>query len=102
MINELHLIIVALIIGCVFLATRLGKAHKKNDELELKVIRFQDQQIAVKFNELLLNVKTLKKPKLNKTTEQLLVLAVKSSNSNEAAAAAAQACKRIAKELGIS
>ena len=102
MINELHLIIVALIIGCVFLATRLGKAQNENEKLKLKVMMFEGRQVAVKFNELLLNATIDKKPKFNKTTEQLLVLAVKSSNSNEAAAAAAQACKRIAKELGIS
>lgn len=100
--NELYFIIAALTIGCVFLGARLGKAHKENDHLKLKVKLFEGQQLAVKFNELLLNVMPANKPKLNKTTEQLLVLAVKSNNANEAAAAATQACKRIHKELGLS
>ncbi len=99
--NELHFIIMALVIGCVFLATRLGKAHKENDTLKLENLRFRGMNVAVKMNELLLNIKLDHPMKLNKTTEQLLVLAVKSNNVNEAAAAATQACKRIHKELGL-
>lgn len=100
--NELYFIIAALVIGCFFLAVKLGKAHMKIGDLELQVMRFEGMRLAHKMNSLLLDIKINDKPKLNKTTEQLLVLAVKSNNANEASAAATQACKRIHKELGLS
>lgn len=97
-----HLIIAVLIVMLVVLAVRLGKAKMKIDELELKVLSLNTGKILNQLNNLLLNAQEKNKPqpKLNSTTEKLLVLAAKSPNPHEASAAAMQACKRIHKELG--
>jgi hypothetical protein len=91
-----------LIVGLALLATKLGQAHRTINELELKVHAYNTGRILNQLNNLLLNVQEKNKPqpKLNSTTEKLLVLAAKSSNPHEASAAAVQACKRIHKELG--
>lgn len=97
-----YLIIGVLIVILVVLAIRLGTAHRKIDELELKVLAFNTGKILNQLNNLLLNSQEKNKPRptLNSTTEKLLVLAAKSSNPHEASSAAMQACKRIHKELG--
>lgn len=97
-----HLIIMVLIGGLVLLALKLGKAHRTINELELKVLSLNTGKILNQLNNLLLNAQEKNKPqpKLNSTTEKLLVLAAKSPNPHEASAAAMQACKRIHKELG--
>lgn len=97
-----YIIIAALFGGLVFLALKLGKANMKISELELKVQAFNTGRILNQLNNLLLNAQEKNKPqpKLNLTTEKLLVLAAKSPNPHEASAAAMQACKRIHKELG--
>lgn len=91
-----HLIIMVLIGGLALLAVKLGQAHRSINELELT------GRVLNQLNNLLLNVQEKNKPqpKLNSTTEKLLVLAAKSPNPHEASAAAMQACKRIHKELG--
>lgn len=96
----LYIIIGILFFGCVVLAKAIGFARMENEELKLKVMKFEGQQTAFKMNVLLLNSKLQEKPKLTSTTEKLLALAAKSDNAGEAEAAAVKACKRIHKELG--
>ena len=97
-----YLLNVVLLGLCVFLALKAGKAQMKIDELELKVLSINTGRILNQLNNLLLNAQEKNKPqpKLNPTTEKLLVLAAKSPNAHEASSAAVQACKRIHKELG--
>jgi hypothetical protein len=97
-----YIIIATLLGGLVFLALKLGKANREISELKLKVHSFNTGRILNQLNNLLLNAQEKNKPqpKLNSTTEKLLVLAAKSPNPHEASAAAMQACKRIHKELG--
>lgn len=97
-----YLIIGVLIVILVVLAIRLGTAHRKIDELKLKVHALNTGKILNQLNNLLLNVQEENKPQptLNSTTEKLLILAAKSANPHEASSAAVQACKRIHKELG--
>src|SRR5574339_1291335 len=84
-----------------FLFVTLGKVAQENQQLRMKLLDYQGKEISFRINSMLLNSKAEAKPKLQKTTEQLLVLAVKNTNENEARAAAVQACKRIHKELGL-
>lgn len=100
--NPEYLIIAVLVFILFILAIRLGKAHMKIDELNLKIMAYDTQSFANKLNELILNSQDKNKPKptLSSTTEKLLVLAAKSPNPHEASSAAMQACKRIHKELG--
>lgn len=91
--------ILVVIAGMLF--TGLQKIALENQQLRMKLMEYQGREIAYKMNNILINAKMSEKPKLQKTTEQLLVLAVKNTNENEARAAAVQACRRIHKELGI-
>lgn len=97
-----HIVIVALFMLCIVLATKLGKAQMKIDEQKIKLMGFNNLRFANQLNDLLLNIQEKNGPKttLSSTAEKLLVLAAKSDNEGEASAAALQACKRIHKELG--
>ena len=74
----------------------LGREKMVSSELALSVLR-------LKVNESALIASLNNKPKspIQETTRKLLILATQSNVENEAAAAAKQACKRVAKELGI-
>jgi hypothetical protein len=85
----------------VLLFQALAKVAQENLQIKQKLIQYQSQDYLHRINGIIAGSKTSTKPKLQKQTEQLLVLAVRSNNENEARAAAVQACKRISKELEI-
>jgi hypothetical protein len=87
-------------IAAAFMFQVLGKLAQENSQIKQELLKYQSMDYAYRISSLLAS-KTPAKPKLQKQTEQLLVLAIRSNNENEARAAAVQACKRISKELEI-
>ena len=80
----------------------MGSIAQENMQLKRALMKYESNKFLFDINNLIANMKTqVVQPKLQKQTEQLLVLAVRSNNENESRAAAVQACKRIHKELGI-
>lgn len=99
---ELYIVIGIMVIIICVLATKLGQAHYKLDKKELELLRFKGINFASELDRLIAASKSEnKKPQISKTTEQLLILAVKNANEHESRAAAIKACKRIYKELDI-
>ncbi len=89
-------------IATVILFQAAAALAKENAQLKQALMKYEANKFLYDINHLIAGMKTqVTKPKLQKQTEQLLVLAVRSTNENESRAAAVQACKRIHKELGI-
>jgi hypothetical protein len=86
----------------VVLFKAVASTAQENMQLKQALMKYEANKFLYDINNLVANMKTkAAPPKLQKQTEQLLVLAVRSNNENESRAAAVQACKRIHKELGI-
>lgn len=99
--TEALVIISALIIFVGILASLLGKKTMESDNLKFRLQGAELRaSLTYQLDSLILSSKLQEPPKLEETTEKLLILAVKNDNAGEASSAAIQACKRIYKELG--
>lgn len=88
----------------VWLTVQLKRAHLREEDLRLQVIKL-NRNSSLKSGEVAALkdlMDALSKPKaFDQKTNSLIKMAISNANENESRSAAVQACKRIAKQLGV-
>lgn len=85
-----------------WLTVKLRQSHDREAKLQLRVLELSRQVKTGEAVALGAIMDSLSKPKgFDQKTHSLLKMAVSNANENESRTAAMEACKRIAKQLGV-